>query len=275
MRREYQILDRAFDPMVMRAKTRQDLAPHRGDGDRRGKGPRRQEHPGTVPVITGLDHVVVLVGDIAAGDGGLSDAVCADAGVAQQRRRRRPRAVHARQHDAGVDGARRRRRHCGPDSRRARGAGRGAGEPLFPHQRHRQNASQARPADAEAGAGRGSRKPRCCHRRDLVVEADPRRDRRHARHPAVLPRTGQGAPAVGANRARIDHRDGPCRGLDRRSRTRRGALWRAARARHGARPLASRLGPADVLPLRRSDRRGHAPAGQATADARRTTGCGA
>ena len=60
-----------------------------------------------------------------------------------------------------------------------------------------------------------------------------------------------------------DHRDGPCRGLDAGSRTRRSALWRAARARHGARPLASGLGPADVLPLRRPRRRGDAPAGQA------------
>ena len=57
---------------------------------------------------------------------GLSDAVCARAGLAEQRRRRRARAVHARQHDAGIDGADRRRRglriafaRCLP--RRARG----------------------------------------------------------------------------------------------------------------------------------------------------------
>ena len=62
--------------------------------------------------------------------------------------------------------------------------------------------------------------------------------------------------------------------VDRRSRTRRRALWRAARARHGARSLASGLGPADVLPLRRSHRRGGAPAGQ-DSDAKTTTGCGA
>jgi hypothetical protein len=43
---------------------------------------------------------------------------------------------------------------------------------------------------------------------------------------------------------------------------RRSTLWRAARARYGARPLASGLGPVDVLPLRRSDRRGGAPAGR-------------
>src|ERR1700720_3120768 len=46
----------------------QDPAPHRCDGDRRGKGPRRQEHARTVSVITGLDHVVVLVSDLAAGE---------------------------------------------------------------------------------------------------------------------------------------------------------------------------------------------------------------
>src|SRR6266545_104411 len=41
-------------------------ASDRGDGDRRGKGPRRQEHARAVSVITGLDHVVVLTGDINA-----------------------------------------------------------------------------------------------------------------------------------------------------------------------------------------------------------------
>src|ERR1700730_8569653 len=46
---------------------RQDFSSHRRDGDRRGKSPRRQEHAGTISVITGLDHVVVLVSDIAAG----------------------------------------------------------------------------------------------------------------------------------------------------------------------------------------------------------------
>src|SRR6266702_948883 len=46
----------------------QNPAPHRCDGDRRGEGPRRQEHAGAVPVITGLDHVVVLTGDIAAAE---------------------------------------------------------------------------------------------------------------------------------------------------------------------------------------------------------------
>src|SRR5712664_3268305 len=49
-------------------ESRQDSSPHRGDGDRCGKGPRREEHAGTFPVITGLDHVVILVSDIAAGE---------------------------------------------------------------------------------------------------------------------------------------------------------------------------------------------------------------
>src|SRR5262245_19238549 len=44
----------------------QDSASDRGNGDRRGEGPRRQEHARPVPVITGLDHVVVLTGDISA-----------------------------------------------------------------------------------------------------------------------------------------------------------------------------------------------------------------
>src|SRR5258707_14958073 len=49
-------------------QVRQDPPPHRRDGDRRGEGPRRQEHKRAVPVITGLDHVVILTGDIAAGE---------------------------------------------------------------------------------------------------------------------------------------------------------------------------------------------------------------
>src|SRR4030081_294704 len=49
-------------------ESRQGSSPHRRDGDRCGKGPRREEHAGTVPVIIGLDHVVILVSDIAAGE---------------------------------------------------------------------------------------------------------------------------------------------------------------------------------------------------------------
>ncbi len=95
------------------------------------------------------------------------------------------------------------------------------------------------------------RKPRCDLRRDAVMEAHASGNGGHARRPPVLPRARQGAAAVGANHDRIDHGDGPCRGLDVGPRTGRRALWRAARPRHGARSLASRLGPADVLPLRR------------------------
>ena len=72
--------------------------------------------------------------------------------------------------------------------------------------------------------------------------------------------------------AGVDHRDGSCGGLDAGPRAGRRAVWRAARPRHGARSFASRVGPADVLPLRRPHRRGLAPAGQAVRTAR-TTGC--
>ena len=104
-RREYQILDRAFDQMVTRAEGRQDSASHRRDGDRRGEGPRRQEHAGTLPVITGLDHIVVLLGDIEAGARAYEIAARARAVLAKPERRRRDRAVHARQHVARADGA--------------------------------------------------------------------------------------------------------------------------------------------------------------------------
>src|SRR5438045_3756478 len=45
----------------------QGRAPYRRHGDRRREGSRRQEHPGTVSVITGLDHLVVLLEDMQAG----------------------------------------------------------------------------------------------------------------------------------------------------------------------------------------------------------------
>ena len=130
-RREYQILDRAFDQMVARAQGRQDSASHRRDGDRRGEGPRRQEHAGIVPVITGLDHVVVLVERYRGRRHSLPDAVRARAGVAKQRRRRRARAVHPRQHDAGTDVAGRRRRDRGPHPQRASPSRRGARQHLL------------------------------------------------------------------------------------------------------------------------------------------------
>ena len=111
-------------------------------------------------------------------------------------------------------------------------------------------------------AGRRGRKPRRDLRRDAVMEAHARGNGGHARRPPVLPRARQGAAAVGANHDGLDHGDGSCRGLDVGSRAGRRPLWRAARPRHGARSLAPGLGPADVLPLRRPDCRGHAPAGQ-------------
>src|SRR5438270_1087440 len=48
-------------------ESRQDSSSHRRHGDRRGEGARRQKYAGAFPVITGLDHVVVLVNDIGAG----------------------------------------------------------------------------------------------------------------------------------------------------------------------------------------------------------------
>src|SRR5215831_681807 len=46
---------------------RYDSAPDRRDGHRGGEGARGQEHARTVSVITGLDHLVVLVEDIGKG----------------------------------------------------------------------------------------------------------------------------------------------------------------------------------------------------------------
>ena len=108
---------------------------------------------------------------------GLPDAVRTGAVLAKQRRWRGARAVHPRQHVAGIDGAERRWRDRGSDPRGPCRTGRGPGEPLLPDRRHRQNASPARSADAEAGAGRGGRKPRCIDRRHAVMETDARGDR--------------------------------------------------------------------------------------------------
>ena len=67
MRREYQILDRAFDQMVMRAKT--DNISHRTAAMAIGVEKVRacQDHAGIVSMITGLDHVVLVVNDVDAG----------------------------------------------------------------------------------------------------------------------------------------------------------------------------------------------------------------
>ena len=99
-------------------------------------------------MITGLDHVVVLVGDIEAGVAAYQTLFA--------------RAPAWRSHGEGAervlftldnmtlelmspdgDSADR-----GPYPRRPCRAGRGARKHLFPHRRHRQNASQARSADA-------------------------------------------------------------------------------------------------------------------------------
>src|SRR4030081_1593149 len=46
---------------------RQDSPSYRPDGNRCGKGSRLQDDAGAFPLITGLDHVVILVSDIGAG----------------------------------------------------------------------------------------------------------------------------------------------------------------------------------------------------------------
>ena len=126
-RREYHILDRAFDQMVARAKA--DKISHRTAAMAIGveKVRAAKNHAGTVPMISGLDHVVVLVGDIEAGATAYQTLFARAPAWRKQRRWRRARAVHARQHDAGADGAERRRRDraigsapCSP--RRARGS---------------------------------------------------------------------------------------------------------------------------------------------------------
>jgi catechol 2,3-dioxygenase-like lactoylglutathione lyase family enzyme len=228
---------------------------------RRGKGPRRQEHARAFPVITGLDHVVVLTGDIRR---------------ALPPTRRCSRAPSWRNSGDGAE----RVLFTLDNMTLELMAPSGDGEA----------ADRIRSVLAAQGEGLASlcfrtndiakmhrRLDRLTLKPEPVAEVESRdaitapRCRGSAPAPqptpraasAVLPRTGKGAPAVGANRAGLDHGDGSCRGLDAGPRTGRRALWRAARARHGARPLASRLGPADVLPLRRPHRRGHAPAGQA------------
>ena len=136
-RREYHILDRAFDDDGGARQGRQDSAPHRRDGDRRGEGPRRQEHAGTVSVITGLDHVVVLVGDIDAGAAAYQ-TLFARAPAWRSSGDGAERVLFTLDNmtlelmaPAG-EGADRR-----PDPRRAGRAGRGARQHLLSHRRYR------------------------------------------------------------------------------------------------------------------------------------------
>ena len=240
-RREYAILDRAFDTWCSGPKrTRSRIGPRRWRSAwKRSAPPRTREACSRDyrPRSRRRSHR-----RHQCGLRGLPDPVCPRAGLAKRRRWRRSRPVHARQHDAGIGGAERRGRGRGSNSCGACRAGRGAGKHLLPNQRHRQDPPQARPADAEAGAHCGGRKPRRDQRGCAVMEAHPRRHRGNARRPPVLPRTRQGAPALGANDGWIDHGAGPCRGLDVGPRARGCALRRAARPRHGARSLASRIG---------------------------------
>ena len=158
-------------------------------GRRPGFPAARQNGEGAFSVITGLDHVVVLSRRYRRGRSAAYRTLFARAPSWRNSGDGAERVLFTLDNmtlelmaPAG-DG-----RGRGPHPRRAGGARRGPGEPVFSHQRHRQNAPPARPADPEAGAGRRGRKPR----RDLparaVVEAHPRRDRRDARRPAVLPR---------------------------------------------------------------------------------------
>ena len=261
-RREYAILDRAFDTMVTAGQGGQDPASDRGDGDRRGEGPRRQEHARPVPVITGLDHVVVLTGDINAASAAYQ-TLFARAPAWQYSGDGADRVLFTLDNTTlelvAPSGE-------GANADRIRAVLAAQGEGLASicfrtsdiARMHRRLDRLTLKPDAHC---RG-RKPRRDLGRDAVMEAHARGNGGHARHPPVLPRTRQGAAAVGANHDRIDHGDGPCRGLDVGPRAGRRPLWRAARPRHGARSLAPGLGPADVLPLRRPHCRGHAPAGQ-------------
>ena len=67
MRREYQILDRAFEQMLARAK--RDNISHRTAAMAIGveKVRAAKKTRGLFPVISGLDHIVVLLADIAEG----------------------------------------------------------------------------------------------------------------------------------------------------------------------------------------------------------------
>ena len=263
MRREYQILDRAFDNMVTRARS--DKIPHRtaamAIGVEKVRAAKNTQR--AVSVIIGLDHVVVLTADIAAGNAAYQTLFA-----------RTPAWTYS---GDGADRALFTLDNMSLELVAPSGEG-PAGDRI-------------RSVLAEQGEGLAS----LCFRTDDIAKMHRRLDRltlkpepvaevesrdaasgatlswkrtraairHHARHPAVLPRTIEGAPALGANRAGIDHRDGPCGGLDAGPRAGRRAVWRAARPRHGARPFASRVGPADVLPLRRPHRRDLAPAGQA------------
>src|SRR5450631_3813605 len=102
---------------------------------------------------------------------GLRIAARAGAVVAKPKRRRRNRAVHARQHDARADGAGRQHTDGRPHPRRGENPGRGARQHLLPSPRHRENAPQARSPGAEAGPGGRGRKPRFRFGRDPALEA--------------------------------------------------------------------------------------------------------
>ena len=117
-RREYAILDRAFDTMVHACQTPTISR----TGPRRWRSAWRRSAPPRTREACSRDHRPRPRRRShrrhQRGLRRLPDLVCARAGLAEQRRWRRPRPVHARQHDAGIDGAERRGRQRGPDSQR-------------------------------------------------------------------------------------------------------------------------------------------------------------
>ena len=131
-RREYHILDRAFEAMVARARA--DNIPHRTAAMAIGveKVRAAKNTRGLFPMITGLDHVVILVSDLAA------------AAASYQTLFARTPAWRGSGDGAErvlftLDNmtlelmvARRRCRHRRPDPQRDRRAGRGTGQPLLP-----------------------------------------------------------------------------------------------------------------------------------------------
>ena len=261
-RREYQILDRAFDQMVTRCEGRQNPSSHRRHGDRRGEGPRRQDHAGTFPVITGLDHIVVLLGDIKAGartyelllgrapswrslgDGtetvlftldNMSIELMAPTGSSETADRIRNVIKMPGEGLASI---------CfrvGDIARMHRRLDRVALKP--------EPVAEVESRDSGSGA--------LLHWKRTRAATELARGVR-----MFFLELGARASALGRHSGSAGSGTRSRRGFDRGSRARRGALRRASRPRHGARPLAPGLGPADVLPLRRSHRRGGAQAGR-------------
>ncbi len=209
-------------------------------------------------MITGLDHVVIAVRDLDAAVRAYEALLGRAAVLAGRGRRRRcgGRRLRPREPRRGADRAVGRwadRRPAASRARRARGRAR---EPRLRRRRRRQRAPApgAPRARSRARLRRGEHRPR--ERRPPPVAPDARVDGGDPRRAPLPDRARRpargGAPGTGARR-----RGGPRprRGPHARSRARRGALRRAPRSRHAARPVESRVGLAPhVLPLRRPHR---------------------